>query len=337
MKKIFAIVILFLLILAAITNPTKPEYVTWLKEKAIQDSNNALSTGVISLLGGSLIDSGTAPKNFVFFTIFTTNISGENAKVIGLFHNFIPLGGSSPSTKATTTSAPPVTSNFSASVGQPVTPTSVPQMEFAGSIPVISSSGTYKLLRIGIKASYGIPTNVPIIPQEMAYPHANITADMANQLALFVVNEGNSAITFLAPKDWKAKKATIGVNGSVGITLVSNLSSPHPQSLNIMKTYSAGSVSGYIGTYFPSLRDWAVKNSPTPITTIPGINIVELKNHAVSYSYKNPSEDFATNGVAVENHDQQLVFAQADMVSDNKDIATVVLDYYLQTLSKYRN
>ena len=343
MKKIFALtVIIFVLVIAAVTNPTKVDYVTWMKEKVIKESNNMLVTGAVSLLGNSLIESTTTSQNLVFFSIFNTNINGQNSKVVGLFHNFIPLKFSPPTVKPVSISSPqsyvsktPAEAEYpSSSVIDPI-----PATQYGGTIIVAGKTGTYELPLIGVSGTYGLDIKPSVLPKdELKDLQFDIPSDMVNQLAIFWVNDGSdSGITFIAPKDWKVKRAVFGVNGSCGITIVSDLSSQHPQSFNIMSTHSFGSVADYVGIYFPNLRNWAIKNSPTKPNTIPNINIVDLNKHAVAYSYKNPSEDYLTNGIAVENHGLNLYFTQGDIVSDDKKLATTMLDYYLQTLSKYRN
>ncbi len=93
MKKLsFLIIIAFLLIVMAICNPSKSEYSNWLKEQVSEQNDNILVQGIVALAGGTIIDSYTKTHNYVFFSVFDTNISGEKTlKVIGIFNNFIPL------------------------------------------------------------------------------------------------------------------------------------------------------------------------------------------------------------------------------------------------------
>jgi hypothetical protein len=92
MKKKFIIFIAMILIAfsAILTNPKKEDYVTWLKETAVKQSTNSLEKGLVSFLGGPLLGT-TQTHNYVFFTIYDTNIDKDNIKVIGVFNNFIPI------------------------------------------------------------------------------------------------------------------------------------------------------------------------------------------------------------------------------------------------------
>ena len=87
------ILLIVLFVVMAVSNPTKPEYVSWVKEQTMgQKSNSTLGSELVSLFAGPIIDSVTTSNNYLFFTIFTTKNSGKyNGSVLGLFHNFIPL------------------------------------------------------------------------------------------------------------------------------------------------------------------------------------------------------------------------------------------------------
>lgn len=67
----------FILVLMAITNPEKTEYVNWLKDKTLLSSGGFLETGAIALFGDPVFDSSTTSKNYVFFTVFTTDLPGS--------------------------------------------------------------------------------------------------------------------------------------------------------------------------------------------------------------------------------------------------------------------
>jgi hypothetical protein len=89
----FAALILFalLLIILAITNPSKGDYVSWLKEEAISRSDNSLEQGMIEVLGAAVIDASTETSNFVVFSVFETNLGNNTIIAIGVANNFIPI------------------------------------------------------------------------------------------------------------------------------------------------------------------------------------------------------------------------------------------------------
>jgi hypothetical protein len=88
-----AALILFMLLLfiLVITNPSKGDYINWLKEEAISRSDNSLEKGMIEVLGAAVIDASTETSNFVVFSIFETNLGNNTIIAIGVANNFIPI------------------------------------------------------------------------------------------------------------------------------------------------------------------------------------------------------------------------------------------------------
>lgn len=93
MKKLSSLIFIgFILVIAAITNPTREKLITWEKDQMKSQSTNGLVSWGIDLLGGSILDTATTGDDYVFFTIFDTKISNlSEIKVLGLFNHFIPL------------------------------------------------------------------------------------------------------------------------------------------------------------------------------------------------------------------------------------------------------
>jgi hypothetical protein len=96
MKKGIAI-IMFILLLAAVANPSKADYINWVAEKMqaeAQVQNDDFVKFGMMFLGPTLISESTQTKNMVFFTIFTSKISAQNKIiVVGAFKTFIPVSG----------------------------------------------------------------------------------------------------------------------------------------------------------------------------------------------------------------------------------------------------
>jgi len=76
---IFLFIIAFILILMAITNPSKVEYVDWTKTKLLT------KTVKISEIS-KYIDLSLERKDFVFFSVYMIN---NKVSAIGVFNNFI--------------------------------------------------------------------------------------------------------------------------------------------------------------------------------------------------------------------------------------------------------
>lgn len=98
MKKF--IFIAFVLLLAAVTNPSKDQYAQWATQSMQGHSNNTdiietVANFSISLIGPSLVKQTTQVQDMMFFTIFTTKTGMTNDfVVIGIFKTFIPISGS---------------------------------------------------------------------------------------------------------------------------------------------------------------------------------------------------------------------------------------------------
>lgn len=73
----------------AIANPSKNDYIQWVKENEITKTDSILSKAAIPLLGPTVIEESTTTKNFIFFTIFTTKIDRNTIYTIGIVKNFI--------------------------------------------------------------------------------------------------------------------------------------------------------------------------------------------------------------------------------------------------------
>ncbi|KQO18154.1 hypothetical protein [Paenibacillus sp. Leaf72] len=92
MKKYTVIIVLFLLVAAALTVPSKQQYAEWLKGH-IKEKNNSLIINLgVDLLGITIIEKVTTCQSYVVLSVCTTKISGpEKIKAAGIFNHFIPL------------------------------------------------------------------------------------------------------------------------------------------------------------------------------------------------------------------------------------------------------
>ncbi|WP_027626539.1 DUF4359 domain-containing protein [Clostridium lundense] len=93
MKNRLIIGIILILFVAAITNPSKEKYIAYVKETSIQQKNNIVERGVYSFFISPVMNLSTTSHDYIFFTIFETDI-GEaiKYKAIGMFNKFILIG-----------------------------------------------------------------------------------------------------------------------------------------------------------------------------------------------------------------------------------------------------
>jgi len=85
------IVILIILGLLFLTNPTKDEYVSWMKDKSTVNSGQ-IEKGLVSMFGNFIFDQTTTSTNLYLFSFFETKLDKDKSyKVVGIFKNFIPI------------------------------------------------------------------------------------------------------------------------------------------------------------------------------------------------------------------------------------------------------
>lgn len=90
MKNKLIIGIILILLVAAVTNPSKEKYVTYVKETSIQQGKNIVEKGLYSLIVSPVMDLSTISHNYIIFSIFETDMGeGNKYKVLGVFNKFI--------------------------------------------------------------------------------------------------------------------------------------------------------------------------------------------------------------------------------------------------------
>ena len=93
MKKVLIIllVVLVLLLTAAITNPSREEFINWgvaeIKSQAESDIERAFGGAVAA----PMLELQTEVDDYVFFSIFTLNKADSKVKYFGVFNNFFTL------------------------------------------------------------------------------------------------------------------------------------------------------------------------------------------------------------------------------------------------------
>jgi len=89
MKKYMLIIVVFIVVLAMLTVPSKQDYVEWIKGEIKQESNNSLVNLGVNLLGSLLIENSSTCKNYIVVTVCSTNIlETKEVTAVGLFNKF---------------------------------------------------------------------------------------------------------------------------------------------------------------------------------------------------------------------------------------------------------
>ncbi|TYS66388.1 DUF4359 domain-containing protein [Bacillus infantis] len=99
MKKeyIIGLFLLIFFLLAMVSNPSKSDYVSWVKE-GIQEEEGVF----IGLISGPFLNSYTTKKDFIIFTVYSTSFGekeSEKLVAVGILNNFIWLKGISEESK----------------------------------------------------------------------------------------------------------------------------------------------------------------------------------------------------------------------------------------------
>jgi hypothetical protein len=84
-----AVVVLIL----ALTNPTQEDFVTWVKGKAYEKTDNPGARLLTELLASPLVAATTQRSNYLICSLYDTQLSpGKHRRTLGVLRSFVPLG-----------------------------------------------------------------------------------------------------------------------------------------------------------------------------------------------------------------------------------------------------
>lgn len=87
------VVILGLLIFMGVTNPTKAEFVSWVEQRAIEQSDGLIEKGLLYLTAETWADSLTKTNDYIIFSTYTMLMpDGNEITYVGGFSSFLPIG-----------------------------------------------------------------------------------------------------------------------------------------------------------------------------------------------------------------------------------------------------
>lgn len=84
----FWIVIGFILILLAVTNPSKEDFVEWVVNSSIEESDNEWVSAGINLFRSSVINGVTKQQDLIFVSIFQMELGTEKTSTLGFGRRF---------------------------------------------------------------------------------------------------------------------------------------------------------------------------------------------------------------------------------------------------------
>lgn len=192
-----------LVILLAATNPSKSEYVDWLKGQVrAQASGNVVTLGLTALLGDAVFDSVTVRQDFLLFSVFRTSIGGNSMTTLGILHNFIPV-------KSTPSGPSHVPANATSYPGD-----SNPAVDQMGTATV---QAPVKVL----ESRYGILQESPDAEGRNLHYPSSVQVSVPSRWANQVADYGIFNLLILGPAGWTETPDSLeGADGSIGVTLV---------------------------------------------------------------------------------------------------------------------
>jgi len=98
MKVINVLAVLALLVMgmAVYTNPTREQYIMWLKSRSGESGPGVLGV-MTSAVQPVVIDGTTLSRNYLFFSVYQTRLIGGEVTALGAFGGFLELGKAEPS------------------------------------------------------------------------------------------------------------------------------------------------------------------------------------------------------------------------------------------------
>ncbi|WP_440116674.1 hypothetical protein [Paenibacillus sp. QZ-Y1] len=84
----FWIIIGFILVLLAVTNPSKDDFVKWVVNSSIEESSNEWVNAGINLFGSPVINGVTTQQDLVFVSIFKMELGTEKTSILGFGKRF---------------------------------------------------------------------------------------------------------------------------------------------------------------------------------------------------------------------------------------------------------
>lgn len=93
---ITAAILVILLIVTFLSNPTMDDFSNWLKQE-ISKNEEAADTEMAfaTMFMDAIVNNFTTRKDYKFFSIYTMNIDSEEGVVLGILNSFIKLGKTS--------------------------------------------------------------------------------------------------------------------------------------------------------------------------------------------------------------------------------------------------
>jgi len=93
MKNLLIVIIILLMILisAAVTNPSRDEFISWGINQIRSEAENELERVIGGAVAGPMLELQTESEDYVFFSIYRLEKSDNEIKYLGIYNNFFRI------------------------------------------------------------------------------------------------------------------------------------------------------------------------------------------------------------------------------------------------------
>lgn len=88
---IVTVLILAVLLTAAVTNPSRDDFINWGITEIRNQAENEIERVFGSAVAGPMLELQTEVDDYVVFSVFTLEKAEEEVKYLGIFNNFFKL------------------------------------------------------------------------------------------------------------------------------------------------------------------------------------------------------------------------------------------------------
>jgi|GEM_PF-3030898 len=191
-----------------------------------------------------------------------------------------------------------------------------------GTVDFGRSGATTRLPLYCVAADYGAsePGLAPAVRPKAPLPAVafDIPQPLAPQLAAYWMSlnpsGGGNGLLLIGPRRWELLSAAVGADGSADMAM-QDPEDPHQRWKVFTIPGCQGCAVSAIGTYFPSLGNWA-DDQGFPGSPLPFAEQTPLDDHTIAYSLKPDFPGETVQGMAFERHGEGgSAFAGAEMAA----------------------
>ncbi|MFC7391999.1 hypothetical protein [Scopulibacillus cellulosilyticus] len=90
-RNILLFITICMMVIAIATNPSRSEYIGWLKEKTADSPVGKVDRGIVTLISKKALRNTTTTKDYGIFSVYITSTKKDSMIALGVFNHFIPI------------------------------------------------------------------------------------------------------------------------------------------------------------------------------------------------------------------------------------------------------